>query len=75
MRRPRWPYVLMVVVGVALGVAIAGVPTRAQDPPLRVQNVPSTTTSTAPVPAAQAPEPQTPTTAPPRTTTTRRARP
>lgn len=65
----------MVLVGMALGVAIAGVPTRAQDPPLRVQNGPSPTSTTAPVPAAEAPEPHTPTTAPPRTTTTRRARP
>lgn len=47
--------IVVIVVGAALGVAIAGVPTRHQDPPLRV---------------AAAPTSVPPTTAVPRTTTT-----
>jgi len=55
-RKPRWAYLLMLLVGAGLGVAIAGVPSRAKDPPLRVQTE-STTISPAPS--------ESPTTAPP----------
>ncbi|GAC1311486.1 MAG: hypothetical protein NVSMB16_08270 [Acidimicrobiales bacterium] len=59
--RRSWVIVTIIVVGVALGIAIAGVPSRHQDPPLRLSAVPSgptSTTSTSP-----------PTTAAPTTTT------
>jgi uncharacterized membrane protein len=40
----RWVYVLLIVVGILLGAAIAGVRSRHYDPPIRV--VATTTTST-----------------------------
>ncbi|GAC1517952.1 MAG: hypothetical protein NVS1B12_07670 [Acidimicrobiales bacterium] len=43
--RRAWVLVV-IVVGAALGVAIAGVPTRHQDPPLRVSATASTSSST-----------------------------
>ncbi|HSH60458.1 MAG TPA: hypothetical protein VK988_12640 [Acidimicrobiales bacterium] len=73
MRKPRWAYLLMLLVGAGLGVAIAGVPNSRQDPPLRVQ-----TDQTQPTTIAPAPAETTSTTAPPsattegRTATTRR---
>lgn len=62
----------MLVVGAGLGIAIAGVPSRAKDPPLRVQTestttAPGETTTTAP----PAPEPP-PATERPTPTTRRR---
>lgn len=65
MRKPRWAYLLMLVVGAGLGVAIAGVPSRAKDPPLRVQ-----TESTVTIPSE--PATTTPPAAPEDTTTTAR---
>ncbi|MDQ3679188.1 MAG: hypothetical protein M3378_01325 [Actinomycetota bacterium] len=74
MRKPRWAYLLMLLVGAGLGVAIAGVPSRSKDPPLRVQTESTTTTAPAQTTTTAAPEqelpPSPPTTA--RPTTTRR---
>lgn len=39
----RWVYILLIVLGVLLGAAIAGLPSRHYDPPLHV--VPTTTSS------------------------------
>lgn len=50
--RQAWVIVIVVVVGAALGVAIAGVPSRHQDPPLRVVGSSSSTAATAPSTAA-----------------------
>lgn len=55
--RRAW-VIVVIVVGAALGVAIAGVPTRHQDPPLRVSAVPTS------VPPTSAPPPTTTTVAP-----------
>ncbi len=65
MRKPRWAYLLMLLVGAGLGVAIAGVPSRAKDPPLRIQ-----TEQTKPTTVAPAPVEITTTTAPPPTAPT-----
>ncbi|GAC1597537.1 MAG: hypothetical protein NVS3B21_22230 [Acidimicrobiales bacterium] len=59
--RRSWVIVTIIVVGVVLGIAIAGVPSRHQDPPLRLSAAPSGPTSTA----STSP----PTTAAPTTTT------
>ena len=44
MRRRPWGVALLVLGGVATGVAVAGVPSRGQDPPLRIQADETTTT-------------------------------
>ena len=60
--RRSWVVVTIIVVGVVLGIAIAGVPSRHQDPPLRLSSAPSGPTTTA----SSSP----PTTVAPTTTTT-----
>ncbi|GAC1600826.1 MAG: hypothetical protein NVS3B21_28170 [Acidimicrobiales bacterium] len=45
--RRAWVIVTIIVVGVVLGIAIAGVPSRHQDPPLRISAAPSGPTTTA----------------------------
>lgn len=62
--RRVWVIVVIVVVGAALGVAIAGVPTRHQDPPLRVSATP-TDSGVGSSPAPTTAVPATTTTAPP----------
>jgi hypothetical protein len=61
--RPRWLAVLLIVVGVLLGVAIAGIPSRGNDMPIKVvtptsRTVPTTTmastTTTVPPPTTLA---------------------
>lgn len=44
MRRRPWGVALLVLGGVATGVAVAGVPSRGEDPPLRIQADETTTT-------------------------------
>ncbi len=44
MRRRPWGVALLVLGGVATGVAVAGVPSRGEDPPLRIQADDTTTT-------------------------------
>jgi hypothetical protein len=43
MGAPRWIYLLLIVVGAAVGLAIAGLPSQHYDPPLRI--APTTTTA------------------------------
>ena len=71
MRRQRWALALLLVVGVALGVAIAGFPSRRHDPPLRVQTEDLTTTTTAPLTTTTVVEPPPPPPSAPSTTARR----
>ena len=70
MPNQRWGYVVLIVFGLALGVAVAGLPSRHHDRPLRVDTVnPVATTSTT------SPPPTAPPTTPPPAATTTTARP
>lgn len=44
-RRRPWGVALLVLGGVATGVAVAGVPSRGEDPPLRIQADETSTTT------------------------------
>lgn len=48
MRRRPWGVALLVLGGVATGVAVAGVPSRGEDPPLRIQADETSTTTLLP---------------------------
>ena len=63
---------LLLVVGAALGVAIAGVPDRGQDPPLRIRTETSTSTTSSTTTTTTTPEEPT-TTVATRSTARRRA--
>lgn len=71
MARKPWGVAVLVVGGALIGVAVAGVPSRGQDPPLRVDASESTTTTTAVTTTTVA---TTTTTLPPTTSTTRARR-
>jgi hypothetical protein len=77
MGRQRWGFVVLVLGGAAVGVAVAGVPDRHRDAPLpvEVEAADSSTTSTTAAPPPTT-APVTTTTAPPPTTarTTRTTR-
>lgn len=61
-KRP-WGAALLVIGGAAMGIAVAGVPSRHRDPPLRVDaSVTSSSTSTTSTTALPGPEPTTTTT-------------
>ena len=72
MGRQRWALALLLVVGAALGVAIAGLPDRGQDPPLRIRTETSTSATTSTTTTTTAPEEPT-TTVATRATARRRA--
>jgi len=71
MRRQPWRAALLLLGGGVAGIAVAGLPSRHQDPPLRVNAV--ETTTTAAVPTSAAPAPTTTTTDPPTTSSTAKA--
>jgi hypothetical protein len=66
MRRQPWRAALLVLGGGVAGIAVAGLPSRHQDPPLRVNAVETTTSVSVATTAA----PTTTTTNPPTTSTT-----
>jgi hypothetical protein len=49
-RTQRWVYVVVIVLGVLLGLAIAGAPSRHYDPPLRVVTTTTTAVGSTPAP-------------------------
>lgn len=71
MRRRPWGVALLVLGGVATGVAVAGVPSRGEDPPLRIQADESTTTQVT-ITTSTTSSTTTTTVAAPTTATTRR---
>lgn len=72
MRRRPWGVALLVLGGVATGVAVAGVPSRGEDPPLRIQADESTTTQVTVTTSTTLPTTTTLVSAPTTSTTRRR---
>lgn len=73
-RRRPWGVALLVLGGVATGVAVAGVPSRGEDPPLRIQADETSTTTLLPTSTTSSTTSSTTTTlvSAPTTSTTRR---
>lgn len=71
MRKRPWGILFLLLGGVLVGVGVAGVPSRGEDPPLRVDADAVTTTTTALTTTTTVP-PTTVTTPPPTTSSTRR---